>query len=364
VKYIDGTFEPLEYLHEEFTFANNSVVFGANCSIKSITSELSISSGGSDIETVDSIKFNAPKFYSTQNRAITSSDYEALIKSEYPFIESVIAWGSDEDGEDPGTVYVSGKPYSREYLDSWEKDYILTDIITPKKMIGLTVIMKDPEYVFVAPTINVKYDSNASLTSTSGTIKTAVQSSIKNICSVMLNKFKRRFYYTSFCAVIDNSNEFILGNETTIQLYRKFYPILNTQYTSNNSVSLNYSNKFKNYNVASLNNIYSSLFTCVSANTNFERCHLEINEVNVNYLNVANSSTTIVSNAGEIDYVNGIITLNKLKIFDTELKDSNGNSYINIYATPDSNDLVSGKNQILMLSDVIDITTEAISTKS
>lgn len=363
IKYSDGSFEPLETIHEEFVFANNSIIFGANSTIKSITNEISISAGGSDIESVDSIKFNAPKYYSSQNRAVTSSDYESIIKNEYPFIESVIAWGSDEDGEEPGTVYVSVKPFSREYLDSWEKNYILTDIITPKKMIGLNVIMKDPEYVYVKPTIIVKYDSNASLTSTSGTIKTAVQTSIKNICALTLNKFKRRFYYTSFCAVIDNSNEFILGNETTIQLYRKFYPILNTQYTSNNNVVLNYSNEFKNYNVASLNNINSSFFTCVFGNTNYQRCHFAVDESNVNYLSIANNTSTIVANAGEIDYVNGIITLNNIKIFDTELKDSNGNSYINIYTVPESNDLVSGKNQILMMSDLIDVSTEAISTK-
>lgn len=363
VKYTEGGFVPLEKIHEEYVFANNAVVFGANCTIKSITNEISISSGGSNIESIDNIKFNAPKFYSSQNRMVTSSDYEVIIKNEYPFIESVIAWGSDEDGEAAGTVYVSIKPYARETLDTWEKTYVLEDIIAPKKMIGLNVELTDPDYVYIKPTINVKYSSDASSLTYGGSIKTAVESAIKNACSTILNKFKSRFYYTNFCSVIDDSIEFILGNESTIELYKKFEPVTNIPYTANNTAVLNYSNELKNYNISSLNNIYSSLFTCNSANTIYTNCHFMVNEISTDILSVANNTSTIITNAGDIDYINGLIRINNVNIVDTEFLDENNNPYINIYVEPESNDLVSGRNQILKMSDDLGVTTTPISTK-
>lgn len=358
IKYPTGSFIALEKLHEEAIVANNTI-FGANSTINSIKNDVSSSFGGANIESIESIKFNAPKFFGAQNRLVTESDFEAILKRDYPFVDSVVAWDNAENELFPtGNIYVSVKPQAREELETWEKNYILTNIINPKKIIGTTINFVDPEYIYIDLDVITKYDSDAASFSTEGTIKTNIDSAISDFFDKNFSKFKNTFFYSQLSGKIDNSNDYILGTDLNITLTRKVD--LSTSLNSNSSFSLNFSNSIDSS--VSTRNLKSSMFSCNVSGTVYPNCFLTISTNNTR-LNVSNSSGVVVENIGSIDYTNGIVSLTNINISDSELYDSYNNPYMEITVKPKYKDLVSSENQILKLNENIQITTVAVKTK-
>lgn len=352
---VNDDFQFGETIHEETTVGGNTV-FGANGVISSIKSETSISTGGSNIEDINSIKYYAPKFHASQNRLVTSIDYETLIKAEYPYIESIVCWGGEEETpQQLGNVFISCKPKSREYLDQWEKDFIANTIIEPKKIIGLTINFTDPDFIYIRPTIEIKYNADLSPSITKEEIENDTLENIRKYCKQNCNKFNSSFYYSSFVSNIDDSNEFILGNETNIQMIKNFTPDLGVQYTANNSVELNFSNDIKDNDCITI--LTSSEFSCNVGGTTYTGCEFQANG---SYLMVSNSSAIIDNDVGEIDYNDGIIIIDDLIVTDTVNYDSANNNIIEISVTPDTLDLVSSKNQILKIDSTINLTATPI----
>lgn len=338
-----------EIITEETTFSGNTI-FGANSTVLSIKSEISSSTGGSDIENIDSIKFYAPKLYSSQDRLVTKFDYESIIKSNYPYIESVNCWGGEEETpEQLGEIFISVKPKTRDFLDTWEKEYLKSNILEPKKMIGMNINILDADYIFIYPTININYDSNLGADTTRESIESSVRENLTNYCTSNCNKFDNNFYYSKFVSLIDEANEYIINNITSIQLYKNFIPNIAIPYTSNNNISILFKNEIDSSDCST--NINSTTFTCNVASTNYELCHFSFDSSNNQTLTVANNTATVIDNAGEIDFSNGIIYISNVNIVSTDLVDSSNNEIISIYCKPLNNDLeAGGKNQILKLS--------------
>jgi len=348
----DASFQFGETIHEESVLGSN-VVYGANAVINSIKTETSVSTGGSEIEDIESIKFYAPKFYSAQNRLITSVDYETIIKNDYPYIDNIVCWGGEE--EDPqqlGEIFISCKPRSREFLDQWEKDYIIENVIEDKKMIGVNVQIVDADYIYIKPTINIKYNSDINPNTTKEKIETDTIENIKSYCRNFCHKFKSTFYYSVFVTNIDESNEFILGNETTIQMGKHFKPNLNVA----TSELLKYANAIKDYSSCE-SIITSSTFSCNVSGTTYDNCYFQANNT---YLSIANSTSIVSNNVGTINYNNGIIQISNVIITETAEVDSSNDKIIKIYCVPENLDLESEKNQILKIDSNINIDSTAI----
>lgn len=350
-----NTFLLNEKVREEFII-NNSIILGANGTIIAIKNESSYSSAGADIETINSIKFNSPKVYSSQNRLVTKSDYIAVLSNEFTFIDSIICWGGEEElPKQLGSVFVSIKPKSREYLTSTEKSYILSNIIEPKKMIGINVSIVDPDYIYIYPTIEVKYSTNLTSDVTKDSIINDVKNTIITYGTNNFNIFDNTFYYSQFVTEIDNSNQFILGNSTTTKLYKQFKPVLGVYYTGSNIATLKYSNPISNTSIT------SSTFTCNVSSVLKTNCHFGISTSNSSLLTVSNTSSTIISNAGTLDYANGIIYVSNVNITSTEGNyDYANNSIISIYTIPSKFDIKCTKNQILKIDTNPSITLTAI----
>ena len=344
----------------EQTIVGANTVIGVSATVASSRTQTVVSVGGSNIESISNIKLNAPKLYASQNRLITASDYESIIKHEYPYIDDIICWGSeDEVGGTPGTVYVAIKPKGRETLEDWEKTYITQNIIADRKIISLATSIEDPDYVYIYPSIDVKYSSDTTSSTTQNSVETAVKNSIYLYSLLYLNNFNNIFYYSPFCSIIDNSNEFILGDDTTIELVKKFRPNLNVPYTEGNPAVLKYSNiisgDYDDYKIR------SSVFTI----SGYTDCYLTQNSINFLLLSVLDGNgDTVILNAGSIDYGQGTITINNVTITSTTLLDTDGAPLINIFVKPESNDLVCTKNQILSLYPTWDnITAIPVKTK-
>jgi len=260
--------------------------------------------------------------------------------------------GSEETGA-PGTVYVAIKPKGRETLFDWEKNYINQNIIDDRKIISLTTSIVDADFIYIYPSITVKYSSDTTSSTTQNSIETSVKNSINLYALLYLEQFNNTFYYSPFCSVIDNADEFILGNDTTIELVKKFKPTLNIAYTAINPAILIYSNSISGDYVDF--RVHSSFFTCIVSSVTYTDCILTQNPYNFLILSVIDGyGNTVVYNAGTIDYGDGIITVNNVKITSTSLFDESGVPIINVFVSPASNDLVCAQNQILALYPILD----------
>ena len=181
---------------------------------------------GAQIESVDSIKRYAPQIYASQNRAVTASDYEALIPNIYPEAESVSAYGG-EDLSPPqyGKVFVSIKPVNGVFLSTCLKDFLI-EKLNRYKVAGIQVQLIDLNYLYIETDSNVYYNTNKA--QSGSVVKADVLSSITEYTSSSaLNKFGARFKYSKYQTLIDNSNIAATSNITNVQIRRDLEPVIN-----------------------------------------------------------------------------------------------------------------------------------------
>lgn len=198
------------------------------------------SAGGTPIEDVLSIQFNAPKSYVAQNRAVTVPDYIALINKNYPYFDAVNVWGG-ETLADPvyGVVFVSAKPKQGYVITETSKQYIITNIIKPISVLTVSPVFVDPDYNFIVLDLDVQYNSKQT-TNPPGTITNLVTNAVNNYANLNLNTFNSEFRISRILRSIDDCEVSILSSAATIWLEKRLVPTLNvsTTYTMNVGIAL------------------------------------------------------------------------------------------------------------------------------
>lgn len=198
-----------------------------------VTQGVSAATIGADRETIDSIKYSAPKAFAAQQRAVTKEDYIYLIQnntSNFP-IDSVSVWGGEEN--DPpiyGQLFCAIKPAGALTLTSTQKERIIEEIIKPISVITITPTIVDPDYTFIKIKSNVLYDARRTTLSGSQ-LKDQVTTAIRNFGENTLNTFNSTFKQNELTSVIQNTNQSIITSESEIRVEKKFYPSLNTKTT-------------------------------------------------------------------------------------------------------------------------------------
>lgn len=227
----DGSVIVINYLITNGTLGNDISKFTFSGSLgysEYIITVKSSSGGGSDAESIESIKTNAINQYSMQNRLITVKDYETYILTKYPIIDSISVWGG-EDETPPvyGVVFVSLKPKDNYYISTTEKQRIIDEIIKPKSSISTDVKIKDPDYLYLKVYNTVKYDKNKT-SYTEEQLKLAIKNALYNYNDLFLNKFDSTFVLSKAQDYIDavDSNS-IIGSNTLLRLEKRFSPELN-----------------------------------------------------------------------------------------------------------------------------------------
>jgi hypothetical protein len=197
--------------------------------------------GGAERESVDEIKFSAPLQFTTQNRLITFKDYESFIKKNYPAVDSVSVWGGeDETPPTYGRVYIALKPKQNYYLSDTEKQRIIDEIITPKAVVTVQTIIRDPEYLYllIAPTIT--YDPKKTILTTDQ-LKTGIRNAILAYKATYLDKFDSKFILSKVQDAVDatDSNS-IIGSKVSVRVQKRFKPSTDQSksYTVNFNVPL------------------------------------------------------------------------------------------------------------------------------
>jgi hypothetical protein len=232
----DGAVVSVTYLVTNGTSANKANNFvGALTLTDSLNETLtnftvtpvSAASGGAERETVDDIKFGSAAQFATQNRLITTKDYESYIRKNYPSIDSISVWGGEEETPRAyGKVFVSLKPKEDYYISETEKKRILTEIIAPKAIVSVETIIRDPEYLYLLVSNYVQYNKNKTTQNAEG-IKNSIKNSILLYNQTFLNKFGATFVLSKLQDSIDGVDlNAILGSETVLRLQKRFEPDL------------------------------------------------------------------------------------------------------------------------------------------
>lgn len=318
------------------------------------------SSGGQDVESISSIKFNAPKTYTSQNRAVTAEDYSALI-SQQSNVSSVLVWGG-EDNDPPayGKVYVAIRPTVGEVLTPTEKQNLINNVINPKKVLTVSTEIVDPEYIYLTIDITSNYDPEKTIT-TESNIKQIISNSVTLYNDEKLNKFSRYFRYSELSRQIDTSEKSILNSDLTVKMRKEFDVQLNSsaKYEINFSNAINATTEGRPvshpYNVG--NQITSNSFSYGG----FSNCYLEDNAglIRIFRLNESGDALGVAQNVGTIDYVTGKITLDDFQ--PTAIAD--GSVTLKITAIPANRDILPLRGQIVVINDS-DVTVSLVNDKT
>jgi hypothetical protein len=243
---VDGNIVYVGYLSTEGTGAAgaNSFILLQSVSGYAATTVDSVTPAttGTNKESIDSIKFQAPKTFSAQGRAVTTDDYITLIQKNNLGItfDAVNVWGGQyNDPPSYGKVFVCIKPNGSYSLTSNQKDLILNSIINPISVITVEPVIVDPDYNYVQVICNVLYDQRKT-SYTSGQIETLVKTAINNYSIKNLNTFNSTFSSSDLITSISNTDASIIANEISIKVQKKIYPILGqpTTYKLNFGTSL------------------------------------------------------------------------------------------------------------------------------
>jgi hypothetical protein len=321
---------------------NNLVTTGV-----SLISTNTPSQGGNEIESISSIKNYAPRIYSAQNRAVTASDYEALIPKIYPETQSVSVFGGEDlDPPQYGKVFITIKPFYGPFVPNTIKDN-LKNQLRKYSVAGIVPEILDIKYLYVETDITAYYNTN--LAPSSDYVKTIISDNITNYAnSSELNKYGARFKYSKFQNIVDNSHESVTSNITRIQIRRDLKPSLN-QFAD---YEICFGNAFHIKNTNGYN-IKSSGFKISGVSDTLYLSDIP-NQDGVTgsifffKLNSQTQPEVIKNSVGTINYSKGEILLNIVNIISTE-KSIQGESIIEISAIPKSNDVIGLQDLYLQL---------------
>ena len=326
------------------------------------------SRNGDDIESINSVKYFAPRLYSSQYRAVTTRDYEAIIANQiYPNTESVSVIGGEElDPPQFGTVVISIKPKNGVFVSDFDKEQILSKL-KQYSMAGINARIVDLKILYIEIDSSIYYNENQ-ISNVEGLKSNVINSLNLYGNSIELNKFGGRFKYSKLLSTIDNTDRAITSNITKVRIRRDLQAVVNqfSQY------EICYGNRFNvkegGYNIKStgftlrveeFGGQVSETETCYFVDKpNADKKTGVISVVRPS-LNVNEPPIVVVPSAGTVDYEKGEIIINTIYIVSTERP----NNVIEIQAYPESNDVIGlkdlylvfdlSKSQINMVKDVI-----------
>ena len=333
---------------------NGAVLFSKTADIdgySAVTSSTKETSKyGSDREDIESIRFNSPRHFQTQNRAVTEKDYENLVKSEFDEIESVIAFGG-EKVKRYGKVMVSVKPYGSTGSISTSLKNRIVNFLQGKNITAEPVIL-EPDFIHIKIKSTVSYD-NTKTTLTADQITTKVIESILAYNAESLSNFGSDIRYSALLNVIDTAESSIVSNETELELIKRIYPEVNKDVVH----TIEFSNELFNHNGLYPEGfdptVSSSVFTHTFNGVDYDT-YIKDNGLGTIYsytLNNQGEETVIDSNIGSVDYTTGTITFNiNIKGYTEK---------ISIYGKPKNDDIVVNDNKFLVMdSNDFDITSD------
>lgn len=352
---LDGDVITVRYLVVDTIHADGARTFNFIDSVGGFTNAtigvVENASGGSEKESIDSIKFKATKFYTSQNRLVTLNDYKSKIAEYYPNADAVAVWGGeDNDPPEYGKVFVAIKPQNSDYLTENEK-FEVTQNLNRLNMLTVRPEVISPELISILVTTNFKYNKNATSLS-QGELENLVTNQILEWDNRFLNNFDSIFRHSNLVSFIDQTNAAILSNITNIRLKKTILPPSSDN--TSTGYDINFGNPFYHpvdgYN-AEAGGILSTDGFYVSGDSINKQYFDEDGMGNLRRYVISGSSRIYRDlAAGTVDYTKGRIEINSINITDTE----SGTKRISFTIIPASYDVVAVRGNL------IDIASEGI----
>lgn len=345
----DGNIVILEYIVTNIEDSNGASSFSLSGNIGGFTnvtiSTVSSAQGGANSETDESIRLNAPLQYAAQDRAVTTTDYETLVQSIYPNALSVSAWGGEDD-ETPryGIVKIGIKAASGSTLTETTKQDIVNKL-RPYNVASVSPQIVDPETTSVLLTSTVKYNT-ITTTKSNDTLKSEIITAITNYNTNTLQKFDSIYRHSKLTGLIDSVDVSILSNITTIKIRKSFTPILSSSEKYNIYFRNSLFNPHTGHNTAAGGILSSTGFKVTGSD--FEMFLDDDGQGNVRRYYLASGIRTYANDTqGTIDYATGEIALNSLNVASISNIRGATSTVVEITVTPDSNDIVPVRDQIV-----------------
>jgi hypothetical protein len=316
---------------------------------------VSAATGGAVAETVESIRFNAPRSFQSQNRAVTSSDYETLLLTKFPEIQSISVYGGEEaDPPQYGRVFVSVDVADADGAPQSRKD-VFYDYIKDRTPLTIDVNFVNPDFLYVRVQSDVLYDVTKT-SKTTADIKSLVQASISDYNNVELEDFKTTLFYSALCSAIDGADSSILSNDTTLTVIKRVAPKLGQSTDINFSIGNALSTETgKKLNVSEAH--YGHTLTTTTFTYQNASCTLVDDTLgNVFVAAQQADSIQIIKKVGNIDYITGKIAISGLNIA------AYSGSYIEFRLKTASKNISSLKNMIIKI-DPADVTVNVAGAK-
>lgn len=333
-------------------FTSDGAIDGhANVSVNTISNAV----GGSVAETTEAIKFNAPRRFQTQDRAVTAYDYQILLQTQFPEIAAISVYGGEEAVPPQyGKVYISVDLPNSDGTSLLNKQAYL-NYISDRSPMSIQVEFIEPEFMYLKIDTKIKYNVNKSIKTTQD-ISTQVKAAISTYSASSLEDFKTTMYYSNLLKSIDASDSSIVSNDTDVLLIKRFIPTLNTEY----EVILDFQNELDAdpaFVVDSSNlpygyTLFSTSFTfqgvnCILINDSSGNIHVATKQQNV---------IQLLRIVGSFNFSTGVVQLDNFNISEYE------GSYINLYARTKNKDIGCLRNCILGV-DLNDVTVSVTGVK-
>jgi hypothetical protein len=334
-----GNVVNLEYMVSSGSIANGARRFVYSSGFRSDVfyniSVQQIAIGGAEQETLEEIKFNAPRMYVSQNRSVTDEDFSVLIREQFPAVETLSVWGG-QDNVPPvyGKVFIAAKPYDRELLLEDEKEQIVSYLNT-KKVATITPVILDPEFLRIQMEVNVYYDKNISR-KTPGELGSLVRQTVLRYADT-LSSFGTSFRFSRLSTMIDNTDPSIISNITSIRLRKVVEPLYN--------ITTKYTIRFENPIYRDRDTGETVWSTRFYIGAEQDRCYFKDDgDGNIDlYLENINGEARFYKTIGTVNYSTGTVEIVDVLIrglYDQEIE---------VMCTPLSNDVVPIRQYLLSI---------------
>ena len=346
----DGNIVKLTYIVTNKSASNGASTFTLSGTVGGFTGSVStnsISSGGTEAESIASVKLNAPLQYAAQDRAVTAADYKTLVKQIYPSASAIQVWGGEDNAVPSyGRVFISIKAADGTTLTSAEKEDITTQLES-YAVASVRPVLSDPETTFITLKTTFKYDSNLTVEDAT-TLSSRIQTVISDYSKNNLNNFVGVFRHSQLTGQIDAVDSSILSNITTVQMYQAFKPL------TTSLVSQAYTIDFNNaiYNPHTGHNsavgVVQSTGFQLDNNTDREYFFNDDGSGNIRLYYLVSGVKTYENNTwGTITYTTGEIKISSAIITAVSNVDGATSTTIRVTAKPESNDIAPVRGQVL-----------------
>ena len=349
----DGNIIIFDYINTNRAEANGATTFTLNGTIGGFSNAtittISNANDGADPESISSIKYNAPRDYTSQDRAVTADDYKVLVKRLYANAQAVQVYGG-EDAAVPeyGKVFISIKAKSGTNLTESTK----ASIVTSLKQFAVASVRPtiiDPETTFITLDTTFKFDTTAT-TKDSTTLATNVLSTISNYNNDELQNFTGIFRYSKLLQLINEADTSILSNITTVKMYKTITPTLNSALKYTVSFNNAFYNPHSGHNAAGGGVISSTGFKISNDDSTNEHFLDDDGAGNLRVYYLSGTTRIYTSSTfGTVNYSTGEVVLTSANITSISNVDGAASTLFRVFAIPNSNDIVPVRNQVLQI---------------